>query len=145
MKNKSILKLLSLVFIVTLFITGCGCNKKEQASDNEKINNQTNEEKNIVEEVLTRYIESVEKRVEINSHSKPTEDDITEGVYTIEELKDKKVVLKEKMPNSGWVRVDDNKKVIYYSLIVDSYTANKHINKIEITKGTNTRIKPENK
>lgn len=71
------------------------------------------------------YIESIELYAEINKFNESVDDDINDGVYTIEELKNKNVSFKGSEPSNGWVKVKDNKVIECSLQLNDGYVANK--------------------
>lgn len=90
------------------------------------------------------YIEAVEKQIAINLLDEDTINEITDGVYTVNELTNKKVKVKgDKPTEASWVEIE-KKQVVSYSIKIGDYvvTYNKKNKKIETTKNGKIALEP---
>lgn len=89
------------------------------------------------------YIEAVEKQIAINLLDEDTINEITDGVYTVNELTNKKVKVKGDKPSEGWVEIE-KKQVVSYSIKIGEYvvTYNKKNKSTETTKNGEIAQKP---
>ena len=82
------------------------------------------------------YTEAVEKQIAINLLDEDTINEITDGVYTVNELTSKEVKVKgDKPTEASWVEIE-KKQVVSYSIKIGDYvvTYNKKTKKIETKK-----------
>ena len=89
------------------------------------------------------YIEAVEKQIAINLLDEDKTDDITDGVYKVNDLTSKKVKVKGDKPSEGWVEIE-KKQVVSYSIKIGDYVVkyNKKTKKIETTKNGEIATEP---
>ena len=90
------------------------------------------------------YTEAVEKQIARNLLDEDKTDDITDGVYTVNNLTNKKVKVKgDKPTEESWVEIEKS-QVVSYSLEIGQYvvTYNKENKKMETTKNGEIAQKP---
>lgn len=71
------------------------------------------------------YIESIELYAEVNKFNELPDDDINDGVYTIDDLKTKNVSFRGMQPSDGWVKIKEDKVIECSLQLNDGYVANK--------------------
>jgi len=87
------------------------------------------------------YTEAVEKQIAINLLDEDTINEITDGVYTVNELTNKKVKVKGDKPSEGWVEIE-KKQVVSYSIKIGDYVITYNNKKIETTKNGEIATEP---
>lgn len=89
------------------------------------------------------YIEAVEKQQARNLLDEDTTNDITDGVYKVNDLTIKEVKVKGDKPSEGWVEIE-KKQVVSYSIKIGEYVVkyNKKNKKIETTKNGKIATEP---
>ena len=99
--------------------------------------------KGAVENSALGYTEAVEKQIARNLLDEDATNDITDGVYTVNDLTSKRVKVKGDTPSEGWVKIE-KKQVVSYSLKIGNYvvTYNKENENTETTKNGEIAQKP---